>query len=229
MLDRGADITRSDEFRRTARGRYRMMGGGKDYSLEVLNRAAGQGNIEIFEHLVHRGADPSRSLALHRASECDDPTKVVAMIDHLLDKHHFDIEADNRKFLKTGPRRDFGTPLHVAIYNKNIDAVRHLLKRGADPKSGIRIAIGSAVIVREGWLPAVEALLDAGADVDYIFDHAVDVAKVEVAKACLDRGTVSASVLQQAQPRPISSGSNSVFAEERAKMEAFLLSVRGST
>ena len=54
LLDRGADITRSDETRRTARGRQRMMGGGKDYSLEVLNRAAGQGNVEMFEHLVQK-------------------------------------------------------------------------------------------------------------------------------------------------------------------------------
>lgn len=39
-----------------------MMGGGKDYSLEVLNRAAGQGNVEMFEHLVYRGADPHPAL-----------------------------------------------------------------------------------------------------------------------------------------------------------------------
>lgn len=227
LLDRGADITRSDETRRTARGRYRMMGGGKDYSLEVLNRAASQGNIEMFEHLVHRGADPSRSLALHRVSECEDSTKISPMIDHLLDKHQLNIEADNRQFLKTGPRPDFGTPLKVAIYNKNIDAVRNLLKRGADPKSGVRSAIGSNIIVREGWLPALDALLDAGADADDAFDHAVDVAKVEAAMLCLNRGTVSPSVVQQAQPCPISPGSHSVFVEERAKMEAFLQSIRG--
>ena len=133
MLDQGADITRTDESRRTARGRHRMKGGGKDYSLEVLNRAAAQGNVELFKHLVHRGADPSRRLALHRVSECKDTTKLVAMIDCLLDQYDFDIEADNRQFLKTGPRPNLGTPFHVAIYNKNIDAVRHLLKRGADP------------------------------------------------------------------------------------------------
>lgn len=55
------------------------------------------------------------TLTLHYASECNDPTSLVAMIDHLLDKHQSNIEADNRKLLKTGPRRDFRTPLHVAI------------------------------------------------------------------------------------------------------------------
>jgi ankyrin repeat protein len=227
LLDHGADITRSDETRRTACGRYRMMGGGKDYSLEVLNRAAGIGNVELFDHLVHRGADPSRSLALHRVSECSDPAKLVAMIDCLLDQYHFDIEADNRQFLKTGPRPDFGTPLKVAIYNKNIDAVRHLLKRGADPESGVRRAIGSNIILREGWLPALEALLDAGASVDDAFDQAVSVAKVEAARICLNRGTVSPSVIKQARPSSMSSA-HSVYVEESAKMEDLLESIRGS-
>lgn len=227
LLDHGADITRSDETRRTARGRHRMMGGGLDYSLEVLNRAAGQGNVELFQHLVHRGADPARSLALHRVSECSEPTKLVAMIDCLLDQYHFDIEADNRQFLKTGPRPDFGTPLKVAIYNKNIDAVRHLLKRGADPESGVRKAIGSNIILREGWLPALEALLDAGANADNAFDQAVSVAKNEAARVCVDRGTVSPSAIRQARHSSMSSA-HSIYVEESAKMEVFLSSIRGS-
>jgi ankyrin repeat protein len=222
MLDRDADITRTDESRRNARGRHRMMGGGKDCSLEVLNRAASQGNVELFEHLVHRGADPSRSLALHRVSECNDSAKSAAMIDYFLDKHQFDIEADNRQLLKTGPRPDFGTPLHVAIYNKNIDAVSYLLKRGADPESGVDIAIGSSVIMSEGWLPALDALLDAGANVDDAFDRAVDSLQVEAAKACLSRGTVSPSMIEshQAQGRPRSSGSYSTLIEEEAEMRS---------
>jgi ankyrin repeat protein len=150
------------------------------------------------------------------------------MIDCLLNQYHFDIEADNRQFLKTGPRPDLGTPLHVATYNKNIDAVRHLLKRGADPKSGVRIAVGSNIIIREGWLPALEALLDAGADVDHVFDQAVKLAKVEAAEACLNRGTVSSVAIQQAQPNAVSPGSHAVFIRERAKMEALLESIRGS-
>jgi len=228
MLDRGAEITRTDESRRTARGRHRMKGGGKDHSLEVLNRAAAEGNVKMFEHLVHRGAEPSRSLALHRVSECNDTAKMIVMVDCLLDQYHFDIEADNRQFLKTGPRPDFGTPLHVAIYNKNIDAVRHLLKRGADPESGIRIAIGSNIIIREGWLPGLEALLDAGANVDHAFNQAVKFAKVEAAKTCLNRGTVSSVAIQLARTTPISAGSHRRFVDERAKMETFLESIRES-
>lgn len=112
--------------------------------------------------------------------------------------------------------------MHVAIYNKNIDDVRHLLKRGADPESGVRIATGSNIFIREGWLPALDALLDAGANVDHAFNQAVGFAKVEAAKVCLNLGTVSPSVVQQARPNPISSGSHAVFTEQRAKMEAFL-------
>jgi ankyrin repeat protein len=202
-----------------------MMGGGKDYSLEVLNRAAAQGNVELFRHLVHRGADPSRSLAPHRASEYKNAIELEAMIDCLLDRYNFDMEADNRDFLKTGPRPHLGTPLHVAIYNKNIDDVRHLLKKGADPESGVRIATGSNIIIREGWLPALDALLDAGANVDHAFNQAVKFAKVEAANLCLNRGTVPPSVVQEARPNPISLGSHAVFVEERAKMEAFLQSI----
>jgi ankyrin repeat protein len=229
MLDRGADITRTDDSRTGRFGPRRMLGGGKDYSLKVLNRVAAQGNVELFDHLVVRGAEPSRSLALHCASECKDPAKTVAMIDHLLDKYHFDIEADNRQFLKTGPRSDLGTPLHCAVYHRNIDAVRHLLERGADPESGVRIAIGSKVVIREGWLPALEALRDAGANIDWAFDRTVDAAVVEAAKACLSRGTVSPNVIerQRTRSRPISSGSHAIHVKERAKMDALLQSLGG--
>ena len=115
--------------------------------------------------------------------------------------------------------------MHCAIHNRTIDAVRHLLKRGADPESGVLIAIGSNIIIREGWLPALDALLDAGANVDRAFNQAVKSAKVEAAETCLSRGTVSLSVIQQARPNPVSSGSHAVFVEERAKMEAFLKSI----
>lgn len=199
MLDRGADITRTDDSRTAALGPKRMIGGGKDYSLKVLNRVAARGNVELFDHLVSRGADPSRSLALHCASECKDPVKTIVMIDHLLDTYHFDIEADSRQFLETGPRADHGTPLRCAVHHHNIDAVRHLLERGADSESALRFAAGGTIAIHRGWLPGLDALFDAGANVDRAFDHAVHCLKIDAAKACLDRGTVSAAVIKEHQ------------------------------
>jgi hypothetical protein len=52
LFDQGADIMRTDECRTGGFGPRRMLGGGKDYSLEVLNRVATQGNVELFDHSV---------------------------------------------------------------------------------------------------------------------------------------------------------------------------------
>lgn len=221
MLDQGADITRSDDTRASAFGRHHR-GGGYDYSLKVLNRVAIEGNIELFDHLVSRGADPSRSRALHCTAQCKDPVKARAMIDHLLDRYQFSIEADNREFLKTGPRPDHGTPLICAIYHKNIAVVRHLLQRGADPETGLWNAVGSNILPREGWIDGLNALLDAGANVDHAFRLAVNRAKIEAASACLDRGTVSSSVIDKSRNEDLRASSERED-EARAKMRDFLL------
>ncbi|TLD11675.1 hypothetical protein E2P81_ATG10422 [Venturia nashicola] len=62
MLDHGVDINQTD-FRRTEDG-FRLTGP-NDTSLKVLNSVAARGDIELYDHLIARGADQSRSLALH--------------------------------------------------------------------------------------------------------------------------------------------------------------------
>jgi hypothetical protein len=57
-----------------------------DKTLGVLNNAATLGDIDLFDYLVSRGADPSKSIALHAAARCPDPVKTKAMILHLVDK-----------------------------------------------------------------------------------------------------------------------------------------------
>jgi ankyrin repeat protein len=193
LLDHGADINRTDEDREDC-DFYRRLYGHQDYSLKVLNLIAGRGDIQLFNHLVSRGADPRLSIALHRASKCQDAATCIAMIDNLLDTHHMDIEADNEIFRN---RMDFspdsGTPLNCALYYKNIAAINHLLKRGANPESAVSHSIGTVYHYGE-FLPALGPLLDAGADADAALELAATRDDIEAAAICLSRG---------ANPRPV--------------------------
>lgn len=103
----------------------------------MLNNAAASGDIETFDYLVSRGANPLRSLALHHATRCQDAEKTKAMISHLLDKHNLDINASGgtlslQKFILF-IHGDDGAPLKCAVANQNMAAIEELLKNGADP------------------------------------------------------------------------------------------------
>lgn len=146
-----------------------------DRTLGVLNSAAALGDTALFDHLVARGADPARSIALHHACRCrdDDPHRAAAMIAHLVAAHNFDVNADDgcgglRVFGGAGGHRlDAGPPLVWAVLEFNEAAVHELLRLGADPRSTgagapLRLAVGNALFA--GFLPAVRPLLAAGAD-----------------------------------------------------------------
>lgn len=191
LLDQGVDITRTDIHTTDSGSRLPHDGKGKgsfDYSLKILNKIAEEGDIQLFDHIVSRGADPLRSLALHRASKCKDTEKSIAMIDHLLDKHHMDIEAHTKVLRPTVHfPGDSGTPLVCAVWYNNIAVVQHLLKRGANPEPAIVLAIGRAT-AHHGWLPAVGPLLKAGADADCALEAAIDRKNLDAAKLCVAYG-----------------------------------------
>lgn len=204
LIDKGADVTRTDHECDDRGKRLAGCGtsrGNRDYSLKVLNNIAARGDTELFDHVVSRGADPLRSLALHRASKCKDAETSTRMIDHLLDKHHMNLEAHTREL------RDYchfpgdtGTPLVCAVYYNNLAAVEHLLKRGAAPHSALVLAIGRAT-APHGFLPAVSLLLDAGADVDQALEQAVDRKNLEAVKVCVAKGANAASMLRRIRAR----------------------------
>lgn len=197
LLDHGVDASRTDH-KRVDTGR--PPGGAHDYSLKVLNNIAARGDIELFDHIVKRGADPHRSLALHCASKCPDPEKATAMIDHLLEVHNMDIEADNEKlrdfFHAAG---DSGTPLKCAVYYQNLPAVRKLLERGANPEKAVYTTIDS--VISAPWVPALEPLLDAGASADDALEHAVDHLNFEAARICVAKGADATMVLGKQHSR----------------------------
>jgi hypothetical protein len=170
----------------------------RDFSLKLLNNVSANGDIAFFDHLVARGAEPHRSLALHSVSRCKDPTKTKAMINHLLDIYHMPIEANNedlREYFHASG--DSGTPLNCAIHRKNIPAIQMLLDRGANPEKAIDQTIDG--LFTESWVPALSLLLDAGADSNYAFEHAVDRLNFEAAKMCLQKGADPTRVLRKQQ------------------------------
>lgn len=144
MLDRGVDIGRTD-YGRTEDG-FRLA---SPRDLKALNSVGIQGDIELYDHLIARGADQSRSLALHCASKCQDAAKSTAMIDHLLDKYHMDIEFESEKlrdnFDTVG---DSGTPLDSVVYHQNLAAIHKLLARGARTESAIICTIGHLSLLK---------------------------------------------------------------------------------
>jgi hypothetical protein len=109
------------------------------------------------------------------------------MIDHLLDVHHMNIEADDYDLRDIMYYPSGGTPLHSAAYEGNLTTLAHLLKRGANPESAMGTALG--ISFREGSkLPVLALLLDAGANADGALDEAVEKYLVDAAEMCLAHG-----------------------------------------
>lgn len=193
LLDHGVDINQTDTERTDSGWRP---GKCHDFSLKHLNKVAAAGDIAFFDHLVARGANPHRSMALHCATKCKDPAKATAMIEHLLDVHQMNIEANNkdlRKFIHASG--DSGTPLVCAVYYQNLPALQVLLQRGADPERAILRTMNN--FLTQPWLPALGPLLDAGANPDWAFEFAVDTMNFDAAKLCLEKGADPALVLQK--------------------------------
>ena len=135
LLDQGADINRGGMLE-TVRGSGRSY---SDNTCGVLNKVAAQGDIELFDHLVSRGADPARSNALHYAVTCEDQGKSAAMIQHLIETYRLDVNAhDGHDGLNEladtimGEYGPWGRPLNIAIRYGNLPAIDTLLKYNAD-------------------------------------------------------------------------------------------------
>jgi len=145
LLDQGLDINFGGH--RTVKGADRMC---RDNTCAVLNEAAASGDIALFDHLVARGAKPSRSNALHFATRCHDANKVVAMISHLIKKCDLDVNADTscgglNEFLEFEPSP--GSPLNHAVIASNAAAADALLRYGA--KIGVAEKLANSPEMKE--------------------------------------------------------------------------------
>ena len=200
MLDQGVDVNSSNQERMDTTVPGNRIPG-KDFSVKILSNVAARGDTQLFDHLVSRGADPHRSLALHAVSRCKDSGKSRAMVDHLLDKHHMNIEADSRALRDLLFSRDHGTPLHCAVHCRNLTTLDHLLTRGADPKSAVKYVIGN--ILFESYLPALVPLLKAGADATSALGSAWETKNVEAARVCLAHGADPNRVIEEQRARDV--------------------------
>lgn len=107
-----------------------------DETNQCLNEAAAQGSIEIFSYLVSRGADPRRSIALHRVARCiSDPEAARKMAEYLIDTHGFDPNTDDEcgglRMVMTVVHGEEGTPLEYAMGHRNLAAAKALVAKGA--------------------------------------------------------------------------------------------------
>ena len=202
LLDQGVDInrTRNDATLALTEGKrgygsYNLRQ--RQYSVVVLNYVAARGDIPLFDHLVSRGADPQRSLALHYATRCSEREKSVAMVDYLLDRYGLDIHADNEKMRNCfHSAADSGKPLNSAVVAGNLPAIRRLLERGAQPDyTAVACAIEYAYF--EALPAGLHALLKAGADVDDALEQAAEKENVEAARACLAYGADTDRILHR--------------------------------
>jgi ankyrin repeat protein len=198
LLDQGADINRTDN-RRLDSG-FNLAPGETDDSLHLLNNTVASGDIDLFDHLVRRGADTSLCTALHAASRCPDGPTSIAMVRYLLDKHNMDINRDNddlRHFEHDS--QDAGSPLCSAILHKNLTVVHELLARGARVKDDPACSLICYYAAKPGgFLPALEPLLRAGADATQALQQIVSTRNIDAAKACLQFGADPTPALRKA-------------------------------
>lgn len=183
LLDQGADINRTDSQRLD--DGFNLAIGETDSSLHLLNNVAASGDIDLFNHLVSRGADTSLCTALHSASRCTDAEMFNTMVRDLLDKYSMDINQSNvdlRRFIHDS--QDNGSPLCSAILYKNVAVVHELLKRGASVISPNWNPVSHAVRLG-GFFPALEPLLRARADATKALKTSVIHRSIDAAKACL--------------------------------------------
>lgn len=190
LVDQGVELNWHQDLIRGGlkKGEY-------DKTVAVLNEAAAAGKPEIFDYLVSRGADPSRSLPLHYVPfyQPEDSTKVAAVIDHFVEKYQYDPNGDGKcgGLIKLTDFTDVdglaGPPLRPAVYHHNIPAVRALLRHGADPNPNLVTAIDR----RD--MEALKILLEAGGD-------ATDACVTATIKSYFD--AVKISLEHGADPKP---------------------------
>ncbi|KAI1084834.1 hypothetical protein F5B20DRAFT_222815 [Whalleya microplaca] len=184
LIDHGAQLKFPQSELRTD-----LKKGERDDTIAVLNEAAAQGNMEMFDYLVSRGADPSQCLALHYATlyKPQDPTQVELNIAHLLQRYNYDVNGDDAcnglvklsDFTYTG--RD-GPPLRWAVYHHNVPAIESLLRHGAEASAALLVAVES------DDLDALKLLLGAGGDATDACRIAATRSKTDATLICLEHG-----------------------------------------
>ncbi|KAI1448705.1 ankyrin repeat-containing domain protein [Annulohypoxylon stygium] len=184
LLDHGVQLNFPQSELRTD-----LKKGERDDTLGVLNEAAAQGHMEMFDYLVSRGADPQQCLALHYATlyKPQDPAQVEANTAHLLQRYSYNVNSDDTcgGLVKLSDFTDIswqGPPLRWAVYHDNLPAIKALLAHGAEASAALLVAI------ERDNLDALKLLLGAGGDATDACRIAATRSKIDAARICLEHG-----------------------------------------
>lgn len=195
FLDHGVDINATGEFVNRDNGVLRYS---EPYAYVpkghtvFLNHAALKGDLQMFDHLVSRSADPARSNALHFAArhETQDLATMTSMMQHLIEKHGFDIDerdavggipAERTYPVNTSYRP--AEPVRWAACHNKPASLQALINLGANPaptvydaatknrieclhillKTGVDASEALALAAKRNYLQAAQLTLEYGA------------------------------------------------------------------
>jgi ankyrin repeat protein len=156
--------------------------------MTMLHVAASRDHIQIMQHLLAAGADPS-ALAPPGKGKMT-PLHCAGRGNGLAVKTLLDAGADPNACANRGP-----TPLYSAAFNGNLEGCRLLLARGAHPDGKPSSALPLFAAAMESKVAIIELLLGAGATLhpkdskkDTALHHAARQGDVAVNRFLLERG-----------------------------------------
>lgn len=210
FLDHGVDVNTTGEFVTRDNDVLRYVGYAhlpKGCTV-FLNHAALIGDLEMFDHLVSRGADPARSNALHFAAqhETQDLATMTSLMRHLIEKHGFDIDARDHTggipVERTYPVNSSyqpAEPVRWAAYHDNPISLQALINLGANPAPAVYDA------VTKNHIECLHILLKTGVDASEALALAAKRNHIEAAQLTLEYGATARQALER---RPRLRGTN---------------------
>ncbi|KAF3012995.1 hypothetical protein E8E14_006946 [Neopestalotiopsis sp. 37M] len=172
-----------------------------NHSSLFLNQAAQFGDLKMFEHLISRGADVSRSDPLHHAArhKSQDVDTLTSIMEHFINKYNLDINACDKtgglplRFRADRPqwKGRSGQPVSWAAYCYNPAALEALINLGADPAPALYVSVSHM------RLDCLEVLLESGYDASKAFALAVSRDEPEAAILALEYGATAEQALRR--------------------------------
>ncbi|KAK6209011.1 hypothetical protein LQW54_006759 [Pestalotiopsis sp. IQ-011] len=211
FLDHGVDINATGEFVTWDNGVLRYV---RPYAhvpkgcTVFLNHAALKGDLEMFDHLVSRGADPARSNALHFAArhENQDLATITSIMRHLIEKHGFDIDARDHTggipVERTYPVNSSDQPtepVRWAAYHDKPASLQALINLGASPAPAVYDA------ATKNHIECLQILLKTGVDASEALALAAKRNYIQAAQLTLEYGATARQALER---RPRLRGTN---------------------